>query len=309
MRRPVSFLSVFAFPLIAGAASAAVEIIDDRGIAVRLDRPAQRLIALAPHLTELAFAAGAGDRLVGATRGSDYPPGAKSIPEVGDASGIDFERLLALRPDLVLAWHGGNRQADVDRLRKLGLNVVALEPRRLDDIPRHLQILGELMAIREPARAAANAFAVRVVALRQRYQHRRPVRVLFEAWHRPLITVNGAHVISDVLALCGAQNVFTDLPRLADAVSPEQVLALDPDAIVVGSEAEDAGLKGWRDYPYLRAVRHGHVFAVPPDLITRQTPRILDAAEKICADLDTVRNRDPTSPHPTHPSPPIGRRR
>jgi len=139
--------------------------------------------------------------------------------------------------------------------------------------------------------------------LRERYGGKPAVTVLFEAWHQPLITVNGEHLISDVLRLCGASNAFADLSQLAAAVSPEQVLAADPDAIIIGSEAEDAGSHRWRRYSYLKSVRTGAIFTVSADLITRQTPRVLDAAEKICADLDTVRSRSRTSPPLPSPLP------
>lgn len=295
MRRLVFFASLIS-QFFATSALEAVEVIDDRGVVLRGDPPAQRVIALAPHLTELVFAAGAGNRLVGKVRGSDYPPEAQALADVGDAAGVDFERILALRPDLVLAWGSGNRIADVERLERLGLSVLVLEPRNLQDIPRHMRMLGLLLGTGARAQAAAQAFVLRAGRLRVRYRAKPVVSVLFEAWHQPLITVNGEHLISDVLRLCGARNAFADLPQLATVMSPEQVLAADPDAIIIGSEAQDAGSQSWQRYPYLKSVRTGSIFTVSADLITRQTPRVLDAAEKICADLDTVRDGNPTSP-------------
>lgn len=304
MRRLV-LLAILISRFFSTSALAMVEVIDDRGAVLRLDAPAQRVIALAPHLTELVFAAGAGDRMAGKVRGSDFPRAALTVAEVGDAAGLDFERILALQPDLVLAWGSGNRGADVERLERLGLAVLVLEPRRLEDIPRHIRMLGVLLGTEVRAQAAALAFVARADRLRESYGGKAALRVLFEAWHQPLITVNGEHLISDVLRLCGARNVFADLPQLAAAISPERVLAADPDAIIIGSEAGDAGLEGWQRYSYLKSVRAGAIFTVLPDLIARQTPRVLDAAEKICADLDTIRNKSPTSPRP---SPPKGRR-
>lgn len=271
------------------AAHPAVHATDDRGVAVRLDQPARRIISLAPHLTELAFAAGAGERLVGVVRDSDYPPAARAIEQIGDAAGVDFERVVALQPDLVLAWGSGNRVSIVERLERLGFPVLVLEPRALDDIPRHLRLLGKLAGTSERAETVAEAFTKRAAGLRLRHRSERLVNVMFELWHRPIMTVNGDHIISDVLRLCGAHNIFADLPELAAAISMEQVLVRDPEAIVVGSEAHGAGMADWRPYPYLRAVRMGRVYTVSPDLITRQTPRILDAAESICADLEQVR--------------------
>jgi iron complex transport system substrate-binding protein len=287
--RGLVFPVISAFQFFALTAPAAVEVIDDRGVVLRRDSPAQRVIALAPHLTELVFVAGAGERLVGKVRGSDFPPEAQALAEVGDAAGLDFERILAVQPDLILAWGSGNRVADVDRLQRLGFAVLVLEPRRLEDIPRHVRMLGVLLGTGARAQAAALAFVSRADRLRERYHGKPAVSVLFEAWHQPLITVNGEHLISDVLRLCGARNAFADLPQLAAIVSPEQVLSADPNAIIIGSE--DAGSQRWQRYPNLKSVRAGAIFTVSADLITRQTPRVLDAAEKICADLDSIRTR------------------
>lgn len=273
------------------AASAAIELVDDRGSVLRLEHPARRIISLAPHLTELMFAVGAGARLVGVVRDSDYPPQARSIPQIGDAAGADFERVIALQPDLVLAWGSGNRIAIVERLRQLGIPVLVLEPRRLDDIPRHMGMLGALAGTGAEAAIAVRAFSERADNLRGRYQRAHPVDVMFEMWHRPIMTVNADHMISDVLRMCGARNVFADLPHLAAEVSLEQVLMRDPQAIIVGSEAAGAGMPDWKEYPYLRAVNRGRVYTVSADLITRQTPRILDAAEQICIDLAGIRSR------------------
>jgi len=277
------------FCLCVATPAPALTITDDLGDELLLDRPAQRVISLSPHLTELMYSIGAGDRLAGVVRGSDFPAEAAALPEIGDASGLDFERILNLRPDLVLAWGSGNRSVDIARLRSLGLHVLVLEPQRLEDIPRHLRLLAELTGKHERAQVVARDFESRLDALRQRYAGRASVRVLFEIWHQPLFTVNGDHIISNVLRLCSAQNIFAGLPRLAGEVSVEQVLLLDPDAIVVGSEADDADVKNWLKFSYLKAVRGGNVLAVSADQITRQTPRIIEAAEHLCASLDQAR--------------------
>ena len=283
------FLTLFLL-FVSCAAMGAINLVDDRGDSLRIDRPARRIVSLAPHLTELAFAAGAGDRLVGVVRDSDFPPQARTIPQIGDAAGADFERIIALQPDLVLAWGSGNRISVVERLRQLGFPVLVLEPRRLEDIPRHLRMLGALAGTNAQAETSARAFSDRSKKLRATYQRGSPVDVMFELWHRPIMTINDDHMIGDVLRMCGARNVFADLPQLATEVSLEQVLVRDPDAIVVGSEAAGAGMADWKDYPYLKAVKRRRVYTVSADLITRQTPRILDAAEQICADLESLRS-------------------
>lgn len=276
--------AVFASP------AAALTVTDDEGITVRFDRPAQRVISLSPHLTEMMYAIGAGMRLVGAVRGSNFPPEAASLPQVGDASGLDFERIVASRADLLLAWGSGNRSIDIARLRSLGLNVLVLEPRHLQDIPRHLALLGEVTGLRMEAQILAREFEIRVQRLQQRYAGRARLRVFFAIWYQPLFTINGDHIISKVLDLCAAENIFAGLPRLASEVSLEQVLLLNPDAIVMGSEAISAGPANWAAFPHLKAVRDGAVYSVSADLITRQTPRILVAAEQLCADLEQARH-------------------
>jgi iron complex transport system substrate-binding protein len=287
--RTALLFSLFAFLLPAAPTVSALTVIDDSGAHLRLGQPARRVISLSPHLTELMFSIGAGDRLVGTVRGSDFPAASAAISEIGDSAGLDFERIVHARPDLVLAWGSGNRSVDIARLRKLGLHVMVLEPQRLEDIARHLRLLGELTGLTVQAQAVAADFESRIDALRKRYAGRDSLRVLFEIWHRPLFTVNGGHIISNVLGLCAGENIFASLPRLAGEVSVEQVLAMDPDVIVVGSEADDARVSGWMEFSYLKAVRNGNVFAVSADQITRQTPRIVDAAERMCAGLDKAR--------------------
>jgi iron complex transport system substrate-binding protein len=280
---------LFLLLLLNWTVQAAIEVTDDRGSLLKLGQPAGRIISLAPHLTELLYAAGSGSRLVGVVRDSDYPPQARSLTLIGDAASADFERIVALQPDLVLAWGSGNRRSIIERLENLGFPVLVLEPRALQDIPRQLRLLGRLAGSPAHADSVARTFEHRLQELRRRYRSGPVVNVMFEMWHRPIMTVNGEHIISDVLRLCGARNVFADLPRLAGEISVEQVLAKNPDAIVVGSEAPGAGMADWQAYPYMNAVRHRRIYSVSADLITRQTPRILDAAESICATLDRVR--------------------
>jgi iron complex transport system substrate-binding protein len=285
---PPAFLPALLLSLAVPAAAATV--MDDAGVELRLERPAQRVVSLSPHLTEMMYSIGAGERLAGVVRGSDFPSQAALLPQVGDASGLDFERILDARPDLVLAWGSGNRSVDIARLRSLGLRLLVLEPRQLQDIPRHLRLLGDVTGLTGRSQAVALEFERRLAILQQRYTGRPRVRVLFEIWHKPLFTVNRDHIISKVLGLCAAQNIFAGLPGLAGEVSMEQALVEDPDAIVVGSEADDAGVKNWTAFGYLKAVRTGNVFSVPADLITRQTPRIAEAAEGMCASLDKARH-------------------
>ena len=219
------------------AAAQPIAIADDRGKRVVLAAPAQRIVALAPSLAELALAAGAGDRLVGVARFSDFPPAARDIPQVGDAARVDFERIVTLKPDLILAWKSGNPAADVGRLEGLGYPAFVSEPARLADIPRLLHAIGALAGTLPAASRAAAEFEREIRALRGRYAKGRTVRVFYEIWHRPLLTVNGAHMISDVIALCGGENVFADVNPLTPSVTLEAVIAAKPEVILGGGSA------------------------------------------------------------------------
>jgi len=274
-----------------GVAAAAVSVIDDYGHAVELARPAQRIVSLAPSLTELAYAAGAGARLVGAVEYSDYPPEAKRLPRIGSDAGIDVKRLLALRPDLVVAWPNAGSVKTIERLASLGLAVFRSEPRELADIPRTLERLGALAGTQPEAARAAAEFRARAAGLAKRYQGRARVRVFYEVWDRPLMTVNGAHLISKVMRLCGGENVFAALPLIAPTVDREAVLKADPDVIIAGGEGNVAPpwLDEWRAFP-LRAAARGRLYGITPALIEQPTPRILEGAERMCALLDRVRN-------------------
>ena len=277
--------------LAAGAAHPqAVSIEDDRGRAVRLAGPAQRVVALAPSLTELAFAAGAGTRLVGVARFSDFPPAARAIAQVGDAARVDFERIVALRPDLILAWKSGNTAADVSRLERLGYPAFVSEAARLADIPRLMRAIGALAGTRPAADAAAAEFEREIGTLRGRHADARKVRVFYVIWHRPLLTVNGAHSISDVIALCGGENVFADVRQLTPAVTLEAVIAAKPEVILGGASAdrEKDFAARWRksSLPPLSGLP---AYYIDPDLIQRQTPRIVEGARAVCGALDEVR--------------------
>ena len=274
------------------ARAAEVHAIDDRGARVSLAIPAQRIIALAPSIAELVFAAGAGDKLVGTTRFSDYPAAAQTIPQIGDASRVDFERVLALKPDLLIGWQSGNHAADIERMEQLGLTVYMAEPAALEAIPRLLRAFGTLAGTSAVAAQAADDFTAGIAALRERYGAKKPVRVFYEIWHQPLMTVNGRHMIDDVIRLCGGANVFANVPGITPLVSLESVIARQPQVVLGGSSAttpaEFAGQ--WvlnAKYAGLRGVR---AMYVDPDQIQRQTPRVLRGAQSVCEILDNIRS-------------------
>ncbi len=271
---------------------AEIRVTDDTGRALSLEQPARRIVSLAPYLTELLFAAGAGDSVVGVSGFSDYPPAARAIQRIGTGAGLDLERIVALQPDLVVAWLSGNPADQVERLHRLGLTVFRSEPRTLEDIGTTLSRLGELAATREQAQSALHTFRQRLAVLRRRNAGKSPVDVFYQAWGRPLMTVNDDHVISDVIRLCGGRNVFAGLARLAPQVGIEAVLVRDPQVIIAttGSAGDADGLDQWRRWSGVRAVANSHLYTIDDDLLVRHTPRILDGAEQLCGILDQVRN-------------------
>ncbi len=279
--------------LAAGSAQATIDITDDTGQALHLAQPAKRIVSLAPHITEMLFAAGAGNQVVGAVQYSDYPEAAKKIARVGGYTSVDMEKVAALKPDLVVAWKSGNRGAHLDKLRALGIPVFINEPRRIDDVARSIAQLGKLAGTDSAGEAAAQAFRKRHAALLAKYSARPPVRIFYEAWNRPLMTINGEHLISDVIRLCGGDNVFAKLPMLAPTIDAEAVLAAMPEVIVASGmgEGRPEWLDDWRKWTKLPAVAQGNLFFIPPDQIQRHTPRILDGAERLCGQLDEARAR------------------
>ena len=238
------------------------------------------------------FAAGAGAQLAAVVRYSDYPAAAARLPQVGDASRIDLERVIALKPDLILAWRTGNPAGDLERLERLGFRVFVTEPRRLSDIARLVRAVGALAGTQAAAEEAALEFERGLDALRARYGQAAPVRVFYEIWHRPLLTINGAHSISDVIRLCGGRNIFADAPVLTPSVSLEAILAGRPQVVLGGSSAirADELEHEWRTAS-IAALRDLPVRYVPADLIQRQTPRIVQGARAVCAHLEEMRRK------------------
>jgi len=270
-----------------------IRVMDDAGQELVLAHPAQRIVSLAPHITELLFAAGAGDRIVGVSGFSDYPAAALGIPQISGGGGLDMEAIIALQPDLVVAWQSGNPDRQVKRLQSLGLTVFLSEPRRLEDIPETIRKLGKLAATRAMAFEQADLYEQRLDDLRSRYAQQSEVSVFYQVWKNPLMTINGEHLVSDVMKSCGGRNVFAALPVLAPQVDVEAVLVANPDVIVAGADAGDnSQLESWRRWPELSAVKHNRLYAIQRELLVRQSPRILDGMERLCEILEEVRSEE-----------------
>ena len=277
--------------LVATPAHAELRVTDDSGRPVVLAAPARRVISLGPHLTELAYAAGGGGAMVGAIRFSDFPAAAKSLPIVGDAHAIDFERIVQLKPDLVLVWGSGLNERHKARLRSLGLTVFESEIRQAQGIPDTLRRLGTLLGHAGAAKAAARRFETQWQALAERHRGKAPVRVFWQLWHEPLMTINREHLISEAMRACGGVNVFAELPLLTPTVSWEATIAADPQLIAGSGRKEDAGrdFAAWWRFTTVSAVRQQRFASIDGDLIGRMGPRFVDGAAGLCEAIEGAR--------------------
>ncbi len=270
-----------------------ISAVDASKTTVTIKETATRIIALSPHLTELVYAAGAGSKLVGVSEYSDYPPEARNLPTVSNFSGINLERVAALKPDLVLVWQSGIRPEWVAQLNKLGIPVFADEPQSFDDIARTIEAIGEFANTRLQAHLGAELLRKRAALLKLENARKAKVKVFYQISENPLLTINDSHFISRALALCGAENVFGKLPIYVPTVSRESVLAANPDAIIAGSDAvrSPKPVAFWHELKGLRAAKLGTISAVNGALLHRQTPRALDETEHLCREVDRVRVR------------------
>lgn len=270
-----------------------LQVEDDEGHTVTLDRPAQRIISLAPSLTELLYAAGAGEKVIAAVEYSDYPAAAAELPRIGRHDMLDMERILALEPDLVIAWQTGNPRASINRLKELGLTVYSAEPKSLSAIPDHIRQLGYLAGTDQVAQRASDEFESSLNALQQRFANAEPVRTFYQIWNVPLMSAGGNELINDIITLCGGENIFADIQLLAPKVSVEAVLMRDPEVIIASGMDEERPewLDDWRQWPSISAVAEESLFFIPPDLLQRHTPRALQGAIQMCDSLESARSR------------------
>jgi iron complex transport system substrate-binding protein len=251
---------VFVLTSVSTTTSATVSVMDDSGNTVTLAAPAQRIVSLAPHATELLFAAGAGKQVIGVSEHSDFPAEAKNLPSVGGNGQLDVERILTLKPDLVVAWASGNNPRQLARLRKLGLTVFESEPRSFESIASSLERLGVLVG-RDEGRLQAQQFRQQVQTLQQHYAGRSPVAVFYQIWSTPLMTLNDTHIVSHAVKLCGGINIFGRLKPLVPTISREAVLTANPDMIIVSDEKGN-GLERWRSFKHMHAVANGNLMTM-----------------------------------------------
>ena len=285
LRLALLFLAVIAVP------AQAITVLDFSGREVTLDQPAKRIVALAPHIVENLYSAGAGDKLVGVVSYSNFPDEAKNVPEVGTYNAFSLEQVLALNPDLVVMWGSGNGMQTLSTFEALGIPVYVSELRQLSDVPKSIRNLSQLAGTPAIGEAEASRIETELNALHRRYGEKRSLSVLYQIWNDPLQTVNGEHLISEIISLCGGYNIFGDARSLAPRVSIESVLLRDPDAIVASGmgEARPEWLDQWRAYPSLTAVADEALFFVNPDHLQRPSARIVLGAQSLCQQLDQIR--------------------
>ena len=250
-----------------------------------------RIVSLAPSLTEIAYAAGAGAALVGTVEYSDYPTEARDLPRVGDGWSVDIERVLALRPDVVLAWSSGTPQTTIERLEAVGLRVVTVPTFRLADVPAALRLVGRLAGTPAVAEESARRFDDAVDRLRREHAGASVLTVFIQIDDQPLFTVGGRHVLSEVVELCGGRNVFADLAQVAPQVDVEAVLARDPQVILSTDDTVADPAAMWRRWPQLASVRAATIYPLPSDLVARATPRLAQGVAATCRALDDARLR------------------
>ncbi len=273
----------------------AVEVVDDNGDKLKLADVAQRIISLSPNTTEILFHIGAGEKIVGADEYSNYPKQANDILRVNNHAAANYELILSLKPDVVIAWQSGNGEKIISRIRELGIPVFVVETGNLQDIPYLYRRLGQLSGYEKQSHLQAEKFSTDLNQLRKAYSSKEAIRLFYQIWNEPLMTLNGDHMVTDIIELCGGVNIFSDAAALVPYVNIESVLAADPQVIITGGKSKsdllDSGF--WDKWPSLSAVKNQHLYAIPSDLLQRHSDRILEGTGLMCEYIDLVRSTKP----------------
>ncbi|WP_306394339.1 cobalamin-binding protein [Telluria beijingensis] len=275
------------------SAQAAITVKDDAGLPVTVDKPAVRVVSMAPSVTELLFAAGGGGQIVGAVNYSDYPEAAKRITRIGSNREIDMELLISLKPDLIVAWRHNSSERQIEMVRRLGIPVFQSDPQTLDGIPDSVLRLGRLLGTEAAAKTTATQLREQLAGLRTRYAGRAPVRTFYQVWDKPLYTLSGKHILTDAMKLCGGENIFDKLTVTAPIVSIESVLQANPEAIIATAEKNYGGVDLWKPYGTLAAVRSNNLFTLDGHLLNRAGPRMVQGTAAMCEVLEQARQRRP----------------
>ena len=287
----VLLCSVLRLVLLLGLINSAhseITVVDDGAHTVRLTAAAQRIVSLAPHITELLYAAGAGHTVVGISAWSDYPAEAKKLPIIADGSRLDLERIIDLKPDLVIAWKSGSNAHQIKRLKKLGLTIFESEPRSFEDIATSIERFAKLTGSTDGSHAA-KSFRENHERLKQRYIGKKSISIFYQIWPSPLMTLNDKHLVAEIFTLCGAVNVCGKLAPLTPSVSAEAVAKANPDAILM-TDSESSGLDRWRALPTLKATRFDNLFSIDGTLVNRAGPRVIEGATQLCEKIEMARD-------------------
>ncbi|NVZ21025.1 cobalamin-binding protein [Pseudomonas costantinii] len=239
----------------------------------------ERVVSLAPSLSEIVVELGAADLLVGVLDGGDRPAALAKVPSVGRYGQLDMERLLSLKPDLILLWPGSVGPAQREQLQRLNIPVYVAEPHSLEQLTTQVQAIAQQLGRAEAGLQLATQLRQRLAELRQRYQRAEPLRVFYQVWNQPLYTVGGGQIISDALTVCGARNVFDDLKLPAPQVSIESVLQRNPEAILAGDQPQ---LDAWKAWPQVAAVAQRRLLLVPDKGLERPSGQMLEAVARLC---------------------------
>lgn len=270
-------------------------VTDDKSRSVCIKDPVKRVISLSPGSTELIYAAGGGDKVIAVDAHSDYPSQVKNLPRIGGYPNISVEAITAMKPDVVIAWAGGNSPKVTSKLESIGIRVFYIDPITFPGIASTLRRLGTLFGTQAVAEENAADLDKRYQSLKLHYQSKRPVTVFYEIWNKPLMTISRDQIIGQVIELCGGRNIFADAAVRVPKVSMESLLGLNPEVILSSDGLKDGKSiqERWSRWTKLRAVREGSLFTVNGDQISRPTPRALDAAEITCQLLERVRSKSP----------------
>ena len=277
--------------------AAPVVVTDDAGQQISLAKPAQRIVALSPHIVETLFAAGAGSKIVGTVEYSDFPEAAKSIPRIGSYAGFNLESIVTLKPDLVIGWETGNSPVAIEKIKRLGIPVYLSQSNTVAQVAAEIDKFGRLAGTENVARPAAQAFNLKLARLQQIYGQRPTVSVFYQISESPLMTIGGKQIISNALSICGGQNIFASLTPMAPIITPEAVLKANPEAIMTSGMAQinPKELDLWKKWPKLNATQRGNFFFIDSDLVNRNGPRLIDGTQKLCEAIQTARDRRPSS--------------
>jgi vitamin B12 transport system substrate-binding protein len=251
--------------------------------------PAKRIIALSPHGVEMLFAIGAGESILATTDYADYPAAAKDIPRIGGYYGIQIERVIELNPDLIIVWQSGNKQGDINQLRDLGFTLFNSDPKNLADVATDLETLGKLTGNEVQAQQVATDYRQQLAQIRLKNQAKSAVKVFYQLWSTPLMTVAKGSWIQHLIEVCHGENVFYDAASEYPQISIENVLLTGAEVILQSQDEGNVLGINWADWPELPAVKNHHIYQFDADLLHRATPRAIQGVNAVCGALDKVR--------------------